>query len=46
MNRLLLDPRVVASAVNARLVPGPVVKEPANPLFIEERPWEVRLISD
>jgi hypothetical protein len=42
MNRLLLDPRVVASAVNARLVPGPVVKEPADPLFIEERPWKVR----
>ena len=39
----LLDPRVVAEAANARLVPGPVVKEPANPLFVENRPWEVRL---
>jgi hypothetical protein len=43
MKHLRLDPRLVASAANARLVPGPVVKEPANPLFIEERPWEVRL---
>jgi hypothetical protein len=39
---LLLDPRVVAEATDARLVPGPVSKEAANPLFVEDRPWEVR----
>lgn len=39
----LLDSRLVASVSNAQLAPGPVTKEPANPLFVEDRPWEVRL---
>lgn len=40
--RLLLDHRVVASAENAALVLGAVEKEPRNPLFVEDRPWEAR----
>ena len=52
MNRpsiLLLDPRSVTAADNARLVPGMPQKHPANPLFVEEaraeppKPWEARL---
>jgi len=39
---LLLDPRVVERAENARLVPGRPAKDPRNPLFVEDRPWEVR----
>ena len=37
---LLLDRRVVASVEQARLVHGKVVKEPANPLFQADKPWE------
>jgi hypothetical protein len=40
--RLLLDDRVVARAENARLTMGQVSKEARNPLFVEDRPWEVR----
>lgn len=40
---LLLDPRVVDDARDAILVPGTAVKEPANPLLVEDRPWEVRI---
>lgn len=40
--RLLLDSRVVEKVENARLVPGTVRKDPANPLFVEDRPWEPR----
>jgi hypothetical protein len=43
MKYLLLDPRIIEDVRDARLVPGPVTKEPANPLFVEDRPWEVRL---
>jgi hypothetical protein len=39
---LMLDSRVVEQAANARLRVGTVVKHPANPLFKEDRPWEVR----
>jgi len=39
---LLLDSRVVESVTNARLCVGTVAKHPANPLFIEDRPWEPR----
>jgi hypothetical protein len=42
MMHLLLDDRIVASAENAQLIPGPVRKESRNPLFGEEKPWEVR----
>jgi hypothetical protein len=37
---LALDPRVIVSASNARLVPGIVVKEPRNPLMRAGQPWE------
>ena len=37
---LLLDRRVVALVEEARLVHGKVVKEPANPLFQADKPWE------
>lgn len=39
---LLLDNRVVDGQRNARLAVGTVTKSPANPLFAEDRPWEVR----
>ena len=39
---LLLDSRVVKNVVNARLEVGTVEKHPANPLFVEDQPWEVR----
>jgi len=37
---LMIDPRIVAWVDNARLVPGTVQKEAANPLFQADRPWE------
>jgi hypothetical protein len=40
---LLLDDRVVDRADRATLRVGTVAKHPANPLFKEDRPWEVRL---
>jgi len=39
---LLLDQRVVGKAEGARLAVGTVTKHPANPLFREDKPWEVR----
>jgi hypothetical protein len=39
---LLLDSRVVAQTEGMVLRPGRAVKHPANPLFREDRPWEVR----
>jgi len=39
---LLLDSRVVERATNAQRVLGTVRKEPRNPLFVEDKPWEVR----
>ena len=39
---LLLDDRIVASASNLSLTVGVVAKHPANPLFIEDKPWEQR----
>lgn len=39
---LLLDSRVVEQTTNARLAVGSVDKHPANPLFEEDKPWEVR----
>ncbi|MBN2308455.1 MAG: hypothetical protein JXR94_05755 [Candidatus Hydrogenedentes bacterium] len=39
---LLLDTRVVERAEGAGLVLGTVEKEARNPLFVEEKPWEVR----
>lgn len=40
--RLLLDDRVVDRAERVSLRVTPAVKHPANPLFAEDRPWEVR----
>jgi hypothetical protein len=37
---LVLDPRVIASADGARLVPGAVEKDAHNPLLHAQRPWE------
>ena len=42
MRHLLLDSRIVEKAAGVRLVLGTVRKNPANPLFKEDRPWEVR----
>lgn len=39
---LVLDDRVVDRADNVILKVGTVTKSPANPLFGEDRPWEVR----
>lgn len=39
---LLLDSRIIDRAENVRLVLGKVEKDLHNPLFIEDKPWEVR----
>lgn len=39
---LFLDSRIVESRKNLTLRVGTVSKEPANPLFGEDKPWEVR----
>ena len=39
---LLLDARVVDSTENAELTLGTVHKDPRNPLFGEDKPWEPR----
>lgn len=39
---LLLDSRVVKQTHNARLTVGTVKKHSANPLFGEDKPWEIR----
>jgi len=39
---LLLDHRNIAEIRNMKLSVGKVQKHPANPLFIEDRPWEQR----
>ncbi len=39
---LFLDSRVVDRIENVRLVLGRVEKDACNPLFIEDKPWEVR----
>ena len=40
--RLLLDPAVVERAEGARLVLGSVEKDSHNPLFGEDKPWEIK----
>lgn len=40
---LLLDPRVVEHRENAELRMGTAVKESRNPLFGEDKPWEVSI---
>ncbi|MGB3119267.1 MAG: hypothetical protein WBE58_10620, partial [Verrucomicrobiales bacterium] len=37
---LFLDSRVVDRMENSRLAPGAVFKDPANPLFKADQPWE------
>jgi len=37
---LLLDSRIIESTQNARLTLGVVHKDPNNPLFKEDKPWE------
>ena len=39
---LLLDSRIISHAENVGLTLGSVEKEPHNPLFVEDKPWEVR----
>ncbi|MCO6044134.1 hypothetical protein NG895_09460 [Aeoliella sp. ICT_H6.2] len=39
---LLLDDRIVKRVENAQLTLGHVTKHPANPLMVEDRPWEKR----
>ena len=39
---LLLDSRVIEKTANAQLTVGTVRKDPNNPLFGEDKPWEPR----
>ena len=39
---LLLDSRMVEETENARLALGTVQKHKSNPLFVEDKPWEIR----
>jgi hypothetical protein len=39
---LLLDSRIISATENAVLVVGSVVKDDANPLFEEDKEWEMR----
>jgi hypothetical protein len=39
---LFLDSRIVESRKDLTLRVGTVSKDPANPLFAEDKPWEVR----
>jgi hypothetical protein len=39
---LFLDSRLIAKAEGVRLVLGTVTKDPHNPLFGQDKPWEVR----
>ena len=40
LKHLMLDRRIMLQSVNARLTPGTVTKEPNNPLFTNDKPWE------
>lgn len=42
MKKLFIDRRNIALSENMRAVLGRTVKHPMNPLFVEDRPWEVR----
>lgn len=39
---LLLDSRIIDKLDNAKLSVGKITKHPANPLFLEDNPWEKR----
>jgi hypothetical protein len=39
---LVLDSRVIAAVDNARLAVGKITRHPANPLFVEDKAWEMR----
>ncbi len=38
--QLVLDPRVIQSVTNAKLTLGTIEKDPHNPLFRADQPWE------
>lgn len=40
--RLFLDQRVIEKSENVHVTIGTVKKHPANPLFSEDKPWEMR----
>jgi len=40
---LLLDSRIIDDTENAELTLGAVKKNPCNPLFMEDKPWECHL---
>ncbi|MED5419731.1 MAG: hypothetical protein VYA27_13570, partial [Verrucomicrobiota bacterium] len=42
MEYLFLDSRIIERTENAKLVPGTAVKDPGNPLFVADKPWEPR----
>jgi hypothetical protein len=42
VRHLVLDDRVIERTDNAWLALGPVEKHPGNPLFDEDKPWEIR----
>jgi hypothetical protein len=39
---LLLDSRIIGSTINAKIEVGTVEKHKSNPLFIEDKQWEMR----
>ena len=43
VKHLLLDSRLIERVENAHLKLGEVRKDPHNPLFIEDKPWEVEI---
>lgn len=38
--QLVLDPRVIQSVTHAKLTLGTIEKDPHNPLFRADQPWE------
>ncbi len=38
---LVLDFRIIDETVGAKLTLGEITKHPQNPLFSEEKPWEL-----
>jgi len=42
---LLLDSRIIESTQNAKLTLGKIKKHPSNPLFGEDKPWEIKFAN-
>ena len=42
MKYLVLDNSIIEKTENVRLILGPIRKESQSPLFIEDKPWEIR----